>query len=155
MYSNFYCSCSFESEIIKIGQSFHKMYSNNILNFQESTTILNAHSKNVWHLVYIYIYIYIYNYIYIIYTYSHTYIYIFIYIYTYWLTSNYIIRHFSRLNFSSANVILSVVTPLFNVTYIIMKGGEINNIFLKNRIKIKYIEIKIILILRLKKAYDN
>ena len=27
VYSNFYCSCSFESEIIKIGQSSHKMYS--------------------------------------------------------------------------------------------------------------------------------
>ena len=45
MYSNCYCSCSFESEIMKIGQSFHKMYSNNILNFQECTTILNACTK--------------------------------------------------------------------------------------------------------------
>ena len=27
------CSCSFECEILKIGQSSHKMYSNNILNF--------------------------------------------------------------------------------------------------------------------------
>ena len=42
MYSNFCCSCSFKPEIIKIGQSSHKMYSNNILHFQESTTILNA-----------------------------------------------------------------------------------------------------------------
>ena len=42
VYSNPCCSCSFEPEIIKIGQSSHKMYSNNILNFQESTTILNA-----------------------------------------------------------------------------------------------------------------
>ena len=42
VYSNCCCSCSFESEIIKIGQSSHKMYSNNILNFQVSTTILNA-----------------------------------------------------------------------------------------------------------------
>ena len=42
VYSNSYCSCSFEPEIIKIGQSPHKMYSNNIVNFQESTTILNA-----------------------------------------------------------------------------------------------------------------
>ena len=32
-------------EIIKIDQSSHKMYSNNILNFQESTTILNAGTK--------------------------------------------------------------------------------------------------------------
>ncbi len=39
------CSCSFEAEIIKVGQSSHKMYSNNILNFQESTTILNAYTK--------------------------------------------------------------------------------------------------------------
>ena len=33
VYSNYCCSCSFESEIIKIGQSSHKMYSNNILHF--------------------------------------------------------------------------------------------------------------------------
>ena len=39
VYSNCCCSCWFEPEIIKIGQSSHKMYSNNILNFQESTTI--------------------------------------------------------------------------------------------------------------------
>ena len=45
VYSNCYCSCSFEPEIIKIDQSFYKMYSNNILNFQESTTILNACTK--------------------------------------------------------------------------------------------------------------
>ena len=43
VYSN--CSCSFEAEIIKIGQSSHKMYSNNILNSQECTTILNAYTK--------------------------------------------------------------------------------------------------------------
>ena len=48
VYSNCCCSCSFEPEIIKIGQSSHKMYSNNIVNFQESTTILNACTKNVW-----------------------------------------------------------------------------------------------------------
>ena len=40
-------AASIESEIIKIGQSSHKIYSNNILNFQESTTIIN---------IYIYIY---------------------------------------------------------------------------------------------------
>ena len=40
-------SCSFEYEIIKIGQ----MYSNSILNFQESTTILNACTKKVWKLI--------------------------------------------------------------------------------------------------------
>ena len=34
VYSNCCCSCSFETDIIKIGQSSHKMYSNNILNFQ-------------------------------------------------------------------------------------------------------------------------
>ena len=38
VYSNCSCSCSFEAEIIKIGQLSHKMYSNNILNFQKSTT---------------------------------------------------------------------------------------------------------------------
>ena len=47
MYSTSYCSCSFEAEIIKIGQSSHKMYSNNIVNFQESTTILNTCTKKV------------------------------------------------------------------------------------------------------------
>ena len=45
MYSNSCCSLSFESEIIKIGRSSHKMYSNKILNFQESMTILNAYIK--------------------------------------------------------------------------------------------------------------
>ena len=45
VYSNCCCSYWFEPEIIKIGQSSHKMYSNNILNFQESTTILNASTK--------------------------------------------------------------------------------------------------------------
>ena len=48
VYSNCYCSSSFEPEIIKIGQPSHKMYSNKILNFQESTTILNACTKKVW-----------------------------------------------------------------------------------------------------------
>ena len=50
VYSNCCCSCSFKPEIIKIGQSFYKMYSNKILNFQESTTILNAYTK-VWILI--------------------------------------------------------------------------------------------------------
>ena len=45
VYSNYWCSCSFELGIIKIGRSSHKMYSNNILNSQESTTILNACTK--------------------------------------------------------------------------------------------------------------
>ena len=42
---------SYKPEIIKIGQSSHKMYSNNIVNFQESRTILNActkKSENLW-----------------------------------------------------------------------------------------------------------
>ena len=45
VYSNSCCSCSFEPEIIKIGQSSYKMYSTNVLNFQESTTILNSRTK--------------------------------------------------------------------------------------------------------------
>ena len=45
VYSNCYCSSSFKPEIIKIGQSSHKMYRKNIVNFQESTTILNACTK--------------------------------------------------------------------------------------------------------------
>ena len=51
VYSNCCCSCWFKAEIMEIGQSSHKMYSNNILNFQESTTILNAHTKKVWKLI--------------------------------------------------------------------------------------------------------
>ena len=39
VYSNSRCSCTFEAEIIKISQSSQKMYSNNIQNFQKSTTI--------------------------------------------------------------------------------------------------------------------
>ena len=45
VYSNCWCSCSFEPEIIKIDQLSHKIYGNKILNFQESTTILNACTK--------------------------------------------------------------------------------------------------------------
>ena len=59
-------SCWFEAEIMKIGQSSHKMYSNNILNFQESTTIFNSCTKKVCKPIEstmnIYIYIYIYTY---------------------------------------------------------------------------------------------
>ena len=51
MYSNCCCRCSFQPEIIEIGQSSHKMYSNNILNFQESMTILNSCTKKVWKLI--------------------------------------------------------------------------------------------------------
>ena len=79
VYSNSCWSCSFKGEIIKIGQSSHKMYSNNILNFQESTSIFNACTKKKsWKLSYaprmnksqsdlffksqtLYIYIYIYR----------------------------------------------------------------------------------------------
>ena len=53
MYSNCCCSCSFEPEIIKISQSSHKMYSSNILHFQESKTILNSCTKKVWKLFWI------------------------------------------------------------------------------------------------------
>ena len=42
VYSNSCCSCSFEPEIIKIGRSTHKVYSNKILNYPETTPILNA-----------------------------------------------------------------------------------------------------------------
>ena len=45
VYSNCCCRCSFTAEIIKIGQSSRKMYSNNILNFQGSMTILNVSTK--------------------------------------------------------------------------------------------------------------
>ena len=50
VYSNSCCSCSFEPEIIKIGPSSHNMYSNKILNVQESTTILNTYKK-IWKLI--------------------------------------------------------------------------------------------------------
>ena len=50
VYSNYFCSCVIEPEIIKIGQSSNNMYINNIVNFQESTTILNACTKKVWNL---------------------------------------------------------------------------------------------------------
>ena len=39
------CVCVCEPEIIKIGQSSYKMYSNNILHFQEFMTILNGYTK--------------------------------------------------------------------------------------------------------------
>ena len=58
MHSNSCCSCSFEPGIIKIGQSSHKLYSNKILNFQESMAILNAHTKKVWKLIVCTSYIY-------------------------------------------------------------------------------------------------
>ena len=78
MYSNSCCS-------IKISQSSHKMYSNNILNFQESTTNLNACRKKSLETTYIVCVIVIYIYIITIFC-MHIYIYIYIvyiYIYTY------------------------------------------------------------------------
>ena len=51
VYSNCCHSRWFEPEIIKIGQLFHEIYSNNILIFQESTPILNTHMKKVWKLI--------------------------------------------------------------------------------------------------------
>ena len=45
VYSNCCCSSSFEAEIIKIGESSHKMYCNNTQNFQVSTIILDACTK--------------------------------------------------------------------------------------------------------------
>ena len=52
VYSNSYCSCWFEPEIIKIGHSSHKTYSNDIVNFQVSTIILNANMKKSGNLSY-------------------------------------------------------------------------------------------------------
>ena len=51
VHCNSCCRCSFEPEIIKINVSSNKMYSNHILDFQESMTVLNAHSKNIWKLI--------------------------------------------------------------------------------------------------------
>ena len=51
VYSNCCCCCLFEPEIMRIGQSAHNIYSNNIVSFQESTTISNAYTKNVWKLI--------------------------------------------------------------------------------------------------------
>ena len=108
VYTNCCCSCSFEAEIINIGQSTYNMYRGNILNFQESTIIRNAHTKkkkagnlscapHIWYIcthththththIYIYTYIYIYKFIYIyihIYTHTHTHAHTHIYIYIY------------------------------------------------------------------------
>ena len=45
VYSNSCCICSFEPEILKMCPSTHKMYSNDIQNFQVYTTIFNACTK--------------------------------------------------------------------------------------------------------------
>ena len=100
VYSNCCCSCWFEAEILKMVQSSHKMYSNNIGNFKDSTTILNAYTKKsgtYWRqlvyicmhaclYIYIRIYVCVYAYIYVrcvcvyIYIYMCVCIYISIYI---------------------------------------------------------------------------
>ena len=51
VYSDCCYSCWFKVENIKIGQSSHKMYSNNMVSFQESTAVLNAHTKKVWKII--------------------------------------------------------------------------------------------------------
>ena len=80
VYFNCCCSCSFEPEIIKIGQSSHRIYRNNILKFQETTTSLNACTKKVWKLInsttYVCIYIFVCVCVYI-------YIFVCVYIYMY------------------------------------------------------------------------
>ena len=90
VYSNFCCRCSFEHEIIKISQSSHKMYSNNILSFQESTTILNAFSRKSGNLLkahHIYLCACVYMYlcismcIYDIFVYIHSCMYVCVFIY--------------------------------------------------------------------------
>ena len=45
VYSNCFCSCSHEPEIIKIGLSSHKMYSNNIVNFSRVYDNLKSCTK--------------------------------------------------------------------------------------------------------------
>ena len=59
VYSNCCCRCSFESEIIKIGQSSHKVYSNNILNSRVYDNFKCPSKKSLetycMHLVYIYV----------------------------------------------------------------------------------------------------
>ena len=61
---------------MKFGESSHSIFSNKIMNFQESTPILNAHTKKAWKLIVCSLYIYIY-----IHTHTHIYIYIYICIY--------------------------------------------------------------------------
>ena len=52
VYSNCCCSYSFEPGIMRWLANFYKIYSNKILNFQESTIILNAHTKKSGNLLY-------------------------------------------------------------------------------------------------------
>ena len=51
VYSNCCCRCSFEAAIIEIGQSSYRMYSNNIMDFLVSTTMLNSCRKKVRKLI--------------------------------------------------------------------------------------------------------
>ena len=59
VYSNCCCSCLFEAEIIKIGQSSHKMYSNNIPNisrvYDNFKCVYKKSLKTYWrhHVVYL------------------------------------------------------------------------------------------------------
>ena len=68
VYSNSCFGCSLEPETIKIGLSSHKMYSNNIVNLQESTTIVNACTKIVCNIIEFTTYIFIYESVGFIYT---------------------------------------------------------------------------------------
>ena len=60
VYSNSCCSCSFEAEIIKIGQSSHKMYSNNIQNFLRVYDNSKC-TKKIWKLIECTMYMYIFT----------------------------------------------------------------------------------------------
>ena len=143
MYSNCCCSCSFEPEIIKIGQSSHKMYSNNILNFQESTTILDACTKksgNIEFTTYIYIYIYIYvvNSMFPDF-FVQAYIYIYIYIYKrcrktiffFYQPRIHSWEYFQRpicllkVSFNDCSFFWKFLCPIFYVMYILMGITEI------------------------------
>ena len=57
VYSNSWCSCSFEPEIIKIGQSSHKMYSNNSKFSRVSDNFKCLYKKKSGNLLNAYIYI--------------------------------------------------------------------------------------------------
>ena len=54
VYSNCCCSCSYEPEIIRIGQSSYKMYRNNIVNFQVSTKLIEGTTYVIYFLLYLY-----------------------------------------------------------------------------------------------------
>jgi len=54
-------------------------------------------------------------------------------------TSNSPLRHFSRANYVSTNAITSDVTSLGYVTYVTIKGREINKLILKTKESLKKI----------------